>query len=310
MSMYIVHQTRYTADWRVRKPATQTCPHDITGKPLDQQLLAGCPHHRDILSPPPINMAQPPPRLALFPKRGLGPLFILLLVVLLLAQPVAAADGQTGDPDYTCSATKPCALGCCGKNGVCGMGPDYCSAANCINSCNAKSECDPANWGPQYAANTKCPLNVSPTPPAALPLNHRLTSTQVCCSKFGFCGTTPEFCGTTQIANPSCPGGKSAVRRTIGYYEGWGVGRACDAMLPEQVPASAYTHLNFAFAMIDPVSFAVAPMSDGDVPLYSRLTGLKALYPNLKVSLGVSWQISLIPFLTLSRSGSRSAGGP
>lgn len=112
---------------------------------------------------------------------------------------------------------------------------------------------------------------------------------QVCCSKYGFCGTTEEFCGTTQIANPSCPGGQSAVRRTIGYYEGWGVGRACDAMLPEQIPVPAYTHINFAFAMIDPVSFAVAPMSDGDVELYSRVTALKAIYPDLEVSFYLSW---------------------
>jgi hypothetical protein len=54
-------------------------------------------------------------------------------------------------------------------------------------------------------------------------------------------------------------------------------------MLPEQIPVAAYTHINFAFAMIDPVSFAVAPMSDGDVDLYPRLTGLKELYPDLKV---------------------------
>lgn len=54
-------------------------------------------------------------------------------------------------------------------------------------------------------------------------------------------------------------------------------------MLPEQIPLAAYTHINFAFAMIDPATFAVAPMSDGDVALYPRLTGLKALYPGLKV---------------------------
>lgn len=85
---------------------------------------------------------------------------VLLLLGTTSAKALAATDGQTGAPDYTCSASKPCALGCCSKNGICGMGPDYCSAANCINSCNAKSECDPANWGPQYAANTGCPLNV------------------------------------------------------------------------------------------------------------------------------------------------------
>lgn len=91
---------------------------------------------------------------------------LLIVAVFLLADTVSAraltarVDGQTGAPDYTCSPTKPCALGCCGNNGVCGMGPDYCSAANCVNSCDAKSECDPSNWGPQYAANTNCPLNV------------------------------------------------------------------------------------------------------------------------------------------------------
>ena len=95
------------------------------------------------------------------------------------------------------------------------MGPEFCGPGKCVNSCNAKSECDPAGWGPQYAARPTCPLNV-------------------CCSRFGFCGTTADFCdGKALAGNPSCPGGaKSATQRTIGYYEGWGVGRACDAMLP------------------------------------------------------------------------------
>jgi hypothetical protein len=95
---------------------------------------------------------------------GLG-LFNLLQAVSVLpntdsAKALVAADGQTGDPDYTSSADKPCALGCCNQNGICGMGPDFCSPENCVNSCDAKSECDPSNWGPQYAANEKCPLNV------------------------------------------------------------------------------------------------------------------------------------------------------
>jgi hypothetical protein len=85
---------------------------------------------------------------------------VLLFINTVSAKSLTANDGQTGDPDYTCSADKPCAIGCCGKNNICGMGPDYCSPDNCINSCDAKSECDPANWGPQYAASEKCPLNV------------------------------------------------------------------------------------------------------------------------------------------------------
>jgi hypothetical protein len=97
-------------------------------------------------------------------RPGLGFFFLLIAALLLIdtvsAKALVATDGQTGDPDYTCGPDKPCAIGCCGQNNICGMGPDYCSAANCINSCDAKSECDPANWGPQYAASEKCPLNV------------------------------------------------------------------------------------------------------------------------------------------------------
>jgi hypothetical protein len=41
-----------------------------------------------------------------------------LFVFFLFAHGVTAAD-----PDYTCAADRPCALGCCGKEGFCGMGP-------------------------------------------------------------------------------------------------------------------------------------------------------------------------------------------
>ena len=67
--------------------------------------------------------------------------------------------------DYSCSPTKHCALGCCGKNNVCGLGPSYCAAENCTSSCNQLSECDPG-WGSKWSSSEKCPLNV-------------------CCSKFG-----------------------------------------------------------------------------------------------------------------------------
>lgn len=53
-------------------------------------------------------------------------------------------------------------------------------------------------------------------------------------------------------------------------------------MNPESLLIGAYTHLFFAFAFIDPVSFAVAPMSDGDKDLYPRFTGLKTYNPGLE----------------------------
>lgn len=141
---------------------------------------------------------------------------------------------------------------------------DYCGPGNCVNNCDAKSECDPANWGSTYALAETCPLNV-------------------CCSQYGFCGTTTEFCGDQVIANPSCTG-TSANQRTVGYYEGWSVTRACDAMSPEAIPMGVYTHINFAFASIDPTTFEVVPADSGDVDLYTRLTNLKAIYPGLQVS--------------------------
>ncbi|RAH52514.1 glycoside hydrolase [Aspergillus piperis CBS 112811] len=156
--------------------------------------------------------------------------------------------------DYTCSLTKTCAIGCCGNSGVCGLGPDFCGTGNCTSSCDAKSECDPG-WGSEWSTAEKCPLNV-------------------CCSKYGFCGTTSDFCGNKTVKKPSCSG-SSADGRSIGYYEGWSISRACDAMVPEALPAGAYTHLNFAFAYINPDTFEVAPMSESDMGLYSRFTGLK-----------------------------------
>ncbi|KAG8162769.1 hypothetical protein KVR01_007247 [Diaporthe batatas] len=174
--------------------------------------------------------------------------------------------------DYSCGPGKPCALGCCGTNGVCGMGPDYCAPGNCISECTAKSDCDPG-WGSEWSSAEKCPLNV-------------------CCSKFGFCGTTEEFCGDSKVTKPSCKG-TSSNQRTIGYYEGWSTTRACDGMYPENIPAGAYTHLNYAFAFIDPVSFAVAPMSDTDKDLWPRFTALKELNPGLKTFISIGgWSMN------------------
>ncbi|KAF3278210.1 hypothetical protein TWF970_004662 [Orbilia oligospora] len=175
--------------------------------------------------------------------------------------------------DFTCSPTKRCKEGCCSKDGWCGYGPTSCSAENCISDCDRKSACNPG-WGMQWSASQNCPLNV-------------------CCSPFGFCGTTPEFCGSNVIASPSCPISKrTSAKRTVGYWESWGVGRGCDAIWPEDINAKAYTHLNFAFAFIDPVTFAVSPMGH-DPSLYKRLTSLKKANPALKVYIAIGgWSMN------------------
>ncbi len=45
--------------------------------------------------------------------------------------------------------------------------------------------------------------------------------------------------------------------------------------------------------MIDPVTFSVAPMSQSDVALYPRITGLKAIYPGLQVWIAIGgWSMN------------------
>lgn len=174
-------------------------------------------------------------------------------------------------PDYTCSKTKPCKLGCCkideNGDGVCGLGPEFCKKPACYSTCDQKSECDPGGWGPEWTNATECPL-------------------KVCCSKHGFCGTTVDFCEGKVVPNPQC-GGKSSDKRTIGYYEGWNYQRPCGNMEPEDIPLGWYTHINFAFALINPTTFRMAPMDDGTASRYKRVSNLKARQPGLEVWIAI-----------------------
>jgi chitinase len=115
-------------------------------------------------------------------------------------------------PEGTCAPGTFCVNGaCCSNKGICGYAPTECGTGNCISNCNATAPCG------QYAISTEknCPLNV-------------------CCSFFGFCGSTSEFCtmggerpcqqgfGTCGDApRPSCSGGDTTSKRVVGYYEGW-----------------------------------------------------------------------------------------
>jgi GH18 family chitinase len=64
-------------------------------------------------------------------------------------------------------------------------------------------------------------------------------------------------------------------------------------MSPEEIPIGAYSHINFAFAFIDPITFKVAPMADNQVELYKRTTRLKELNPDLQVWIAVGgWSMN------------------
>ena len=64
-------------------------------------------------------------------------------------------------------------------------------------------------------------------------------------------------------------------------------------MEPEDIPAGAYTHINFAFAFVDPSSYKIAPMAADQVSLYKRVTGLKDFQPGLEVWISVGgWSMN------------------
>ncbi|KAJ5551531.1 hypothetical protein N7461_006229, partial [Penicillium sp. DV-2018c] len=163
------------------------------------------------------------------------------------------------DDDHTCDADRPCSnSACCGKEGNCGYGPTYCGDG-CQSNCNATAECG------KFAAEPgkECPINV-------------------CCSQHGYCGTTSLYCGDgcqSNCGKPEVPSGGSkepVLNKVIGYYESWAARRKCKKFPPQMIPISGLTHINFAFAFIEPETYKVVPM-DGETPasLFQEVTELK-----------------------------------
>ncbi|KLP13453.1 chitinase [Fusarium fujikuroi] len=174
---------------------------------------------------------------------------------------------STCDFKLECDKSNPCkGNACCSKYGHCGLGPDFCGK-DCVAGCDAKGECDPGGFGTKFANHTKCPLNV-------------------CCSKHGYCGTTKDFCGKKTVNRPSCSA-KGPMRRVVGYIEGWASTRSCDSFKPSNIPDGVYTHINFAFASIDPKTFQIVPASSKDPALYRELTRKKKIDPKLKVFIAI-----------------------
>ncbi|PLN83775.1 glycosyl hydrolases family 18-domain-containing protein [Aspergillus taichungensis] len=176
--------------------------------------------------------------------------------------------------EYVCSKKKPCKNGaCCGKSGHCGFGKKYCGTTGkspndaCWSNCDAHAECGKDAKKP----GTKCPLNV-------------------CCSEYGFCGTTEEFCGEGCQNNCKQPGSGASdgnvQERIIGYYEAWNHDKSCMGMKIHQIPVESLTHVNYAFAYISPDDYEIGPMPDVPEKTLSQFTALKERNP--KVVLGVS----------------------
>ncbi len=82
---------------------------------------------------------------------------------------------------------RPCYNGaCCGKSGFCGYGPTYCGEG-CSSHCDAHAECG------QYSESGGENLvlcRFSELPPVRTVSGLTDDDRNVCCSQFGFCGTT------------------------------------------------------------------------------------------------------------------------
>ncbi|CAG8001645.1 unnamed protein product [Penicillium salamii] len=168
--------------------------------------------------------------------------------------------------DYSCSASKPCSNGaCCGASGYCGYGDTYCGTG-CVSNCDATAECGKD----ASTVNKTCPLNT-------------------CCSEYGF---------SNCHLNVTVPAGKSQKgilqTKVIGYYEAWMARKSCHKIKPVNLPLDALTHVNFAFASIDPSTYQVVAM-DSATPtsLFSDVTNLKSVKEDISVFVSIGgWTFS------------------
>ncbi|MCJ1394843.1 hypothetical protein MMC18_007723 [Xylographa bjoerkii] len=84
--------------------------------------------------------------------------------------------------------------------------------------------------------------------------------------------------------------------------------RTCDQWYPEDIDPTLWTHINYAFALIDTSSFAIAQMNSYDIEYYSRVIALKARNPSLRVFISVGgWGAGGAVFSSMvSNSGNRA----
>lgn len=91
------------------------------------------------------------------------------------------------------------------------------------------------------------------------------------------------------MRRPSCPK-TGTISRVVGYYEGWSPGGICNRYYPGQfgfrIPP-VYTHLNYAFATIDPDTFEVGPVGEWEADRMKYFTSIKKSQPLLRVNIAI-----------------------
>ncbi|KAH0601140.1 hypothetical protein MHUMG1_00012 [Metarhizium humberi] len=119
-----------------------------------------------------------------------------------------------------------------------------------------------------------------------------------CCSGWGYCGTTAEFC-TESLADTGAPGthkpgtngcisncNMNIIRSpeppasflSIGYFEGYGLTKMCDRVDIRTIDLKKYTHIHFAFATVTANTFDVnmGPTLN-QFYYFKQLTGVKKI---------------------------------
>ncbi|KAF2651445.1 glycoside hydrolase family 18 protein [Lophiostoma macrostomum CBS 122681] len=191
-------------------------------------------------------------------------------------RPLAGTSDVTVDGAVQCGPGKDCLdKSCCNSDGKCGFLPYHCkgnATVTCISHCETKAMCGVDSKD----GNKTCGLNL-------------------CCSYYGWCGTDSTFCGDKDENNldapcqkgfgkcqvvpaPKCGEGSNTASsgRKIAYYQAWNVRtRPCNRLWPDQINTTGLTHLNLAFAYINPDTFMIEPMDPSDVAIYRNFTDLK-----------------------------------
>ncbi|RAH68797.1 glycoside hydrolase family 18 protein [Aspergillus aculeatinus CBS 121060] len=113
-----------------------------------------------------------------------------------------------------------------------------------------------------------------------------------------FAAPQKTFAGSNCVLNPEPPAGAASVgilnNKVIGYYESWMSRKSCHKVTPTDLPLDALTHINFAFAFIDPDSYQIVTM-DSDTPssLFQDTTNVKSIKSDIEVFVSVGgWTFS------------------
>lgn len=116
---------------------------------------------------------------------------------------------------------------------------------------------------------------------------------KACCSVFGYCGWTRDFCNDDCQSDceydvPPGDCDTSAPRVRWGYYAGWATSRACRTVSPTALrkATAKYSHLAFSFAHVSS-DFRIIPASPDDRKLYREFTDLKKFNPAVQTVIAV-----------------------